>query len=148
MYRIKISTGEKLRIDQLRLAHGTEHNSPSVDCGDIEVLDENDCGYYLAGKDTIPWDRVDTIVNFINESICEPALDTEVPDAARLYVQKLDENGIPIRTQEEISQINAALDRLQDECKHVLINFDWSDFPTVDDSEFEIVVNHDHTEWL
>lgn len=143
MYNIKTSNGTIIRTDQVSVSQGMEHSFPSVDCGDVEVIDNQGMSHHLVGKDSIPWDRIDTIVDFINEAAIEPALDTRVPDVARRWIMRVNDNGKPVRTQTELAQIIGAMDRLQDELKHVLVNFDWDDFPAVNPDEFELKVYHD-----
>ena len=143
-YKIKVNTGEKVHGSDVLLAEGFEHNYPSPDKGDIAIVVEGGDEFHLAGKDAIAWQQVDEIIDFINEIATKPGFAGRVPDSARPYVERFsDDSGKRIRTQEEIMQIDAAMDRLQDKLKHVLTNFDWSDFPAVDKSEFELKVYHD-----
>ena len=144
MYKIKISTGEKIHGSTVMLAQGIEHKPLSVDCGDICITVQGGDEFHLSGKDSIRWDIMDEIIDFINEIATKPGFDGRVPDVARQYIERYSEDsGQRIRTQEEVSQIEQAMDRLRDECHHVLVNFDWADFPAVDPEEFELAVYHE-----
>ena len=143
MYQIKLPNGDTLRTNQVAFSEGFEHNFPSRDCGDISITSTDGADYHLTGRDCIPWDRMDTIIDFINEAAGEHALDVDIPDVAKQYIYKINSEGRRIRTQSELAQINYALDRLHGELRHILVNFDWSDFPLVISQEFELIVTHE-----
>ena len=89
MYKVKIHTGEKINASQIILAEGMEHGFPSVSCGDVCITVEGGEEFHLRGRDLIPSDRVDAIIDFINEIATTPGFAGRVPDVARPYIERL-----------------------------------------------------------
>ena len=140
MYKVKIAIGGDIHIDDILRAEGFEHKSLSPDCGDISVYTLKGLSFCLAGKDCIPWDKMDDIIDFINEIAVESTLDIEIPDVAKPYVYRIDDNSeLSTKKREEIVHV---IDRLNGEFQHVLDAFDWTEFPNIDRDELLVTVQH------